>query len=278
VLLLDHAGEFQRAQRHHTVPFRNPMTVTLAAVHPDGRIVYRDPESKSLRTYRGRTWDSVEYVAVDDEGGLEVVAAAKGREMFYGDRNSGGVVFGHQTLHAATEDHFVIAETDREAILVFDWSGKETIRIPMPPAVRPSTVQARMAREKTAAAPMEIAEAARKSGRRMGNIDDVSPIAMEGWAENEVAPPIDALLTDFDDRLWVRDYRFADQDSVTWRVWDIERGRPLFWTRLAANERLLDARGDSVLLRRVDELDVPKAIVSRLRSVPSGVVDPIQTK
>ena len=59
-----------------------------------------------------------------------------------------------------------------------------------------------------------------------------------------------------------------DHDSVTWRVWDIGRARPLFRARLYARDRLLDARGDFVLVRRLDEFDVPRAVVSQLRSVP----------
>ena len=44
----------------------------------------------------------------------------------------------------------------------------------------------------------------------------------------------------------------------------MERFTPLFQVRLAADEELLDARGDVVLLRREDELDVPRAVVSGL--------------
>ena len=62
---------------------------------------------------------------------------------------------------------------------------------------------------------------------------------------------------DFDGRLWVRDYRLPDQDSVTWRVWDIDRQELLFTARMGGEDRLLDARGDVVLLRRLDEFDVP---------------------
>lgn len=94
---------------------------------------------------------------------------------------------------------------------------------------------------------------------------DTSPMSMDEWPVNELAPPIDSLLIDFDERLWVRDYHFTDQDSVTWRVWDMERATALFRVRLGADERLLDARRDVVLLRRTDEFDVPRAVVSRIR-------------
>jgi len=83
-----------------------------------------------------------------------------------------------------------------------------------------------------------------------------------------VAPAIDALLTDFDERLWVRDYRLPDQDSVTWRVWDIGRGQLLLTARIGGEDELLDARDDVVLLRRLDEFDVPRAVVMQLRAPP----------
>jgi len=92
--------------------------------------------------------------------------------------------------------------------------------------------------------------------------------AYSDWPINEIAPPIDTLLTDFDARLWVRDYRLPDQDSVTWRVWDIDRPQPLFTVRMDGDDRLLDATGDLLLLRRVDALDVPRAEVRRLTGAP----------
>ncbi|MCY4398881.1 MAG: thioredoxin domain-containing protein [Gemmatimonadetes bacterium] len=274
VVFLDHDGEFLHALRHHAIPFNNPMGVAPVAVHPDGSIVFGDRES-SESGYRGRTWESVQYVAAIGEDGLQVVAEAKGNELYYGERYSGGVIFGHWTLAAGTSDHFVIAETDLDSIGVFDWSGKEVIRIPMPTAVRPSAAQVRVARESKAAVPSRMAEAMSKlveSGvwgeESMGDIEDVTPFPIDEWPQNETAPAIDSVLTDFDERLWVRDYRFPDQDSVTWRVWDIERAKPLFTARLKARDRLLDARGDFVLVSELDEFDVPRAVVSQLRPAP----------
>ncbi len=275
VVFIDHDGEFLHAQRHHAIPFNNPMGVAPVAVHPDGSIVFGDREPRE-GGYRGRTWESVQFVAAIGEDGLQVVAEAKGSELYYGERHSGGVIFGHWTLAAGTADHFIIAETDRDSIGVFDWSGREVVRIPMPTAVRPSASQVRVAREYKAAVPSRMAEAMKKlveSGvwgeESMGDIEDTtSPFPIDEWPQNEMAPAIDSVLTDFDERLWVRDYRFPDQDSVTWRVWDIERAKPLFTARLDAGDRLLDARGDLVLVSRLDEFDVPRAMVSQLRTVP----------
>ena len=266
VVFLDNGGEFVGDTRYNTVPFKGSlMGAPPVAVHPDGRIVFGDREGKDFGSHRGRTWDAIEYLAVDSAGQGEVVAQGKGSEYYYEPKRSGSVIFGHSTLMAASSDRVAIAETDQEAIGVFGWGGDEVGRIPMPPAVRPSRDQVRAVREYRADEPSRMA-------RRLSRVRTEEQLAdlralrldMDNWPVNDPAPPIDQLFVDFDERLWVRDYHFADQDSVTWRVWDMERFTPLFQVRLAVDEELLDARGDVILLRREDELDVPRAVVSRL--------------
>ena len=269
VVFVDNSGEYVGDMRYNTVPFKGSlMGAPPVAVHPDGRIVFGDRESKHFGSYRGRTWDAIQYLAVDSAGEVEVVAQAKGSEYHYAANRSGSVIFGHSTLMVASPDRVAIAETDQEAIQVLGWDGDEIGRIPMPPAIRPSRDQVRAVQEYRADEPSRIA-------RRLSRIRTEEQLAdlrglrldMDSWPVNEPAPPIDQLFVDFDERLWVRDYHFTDHDSVTWRVWDMERFTPLFQVKLAANEELLDARGDVVLLRREDELDVPRAVVSSLERV-----------
>lgn len=272
VVFLDNGGEFVGDTRYNTVPFKGSlMGATPVAVHPDGRIVFGDREGRNLGSYRGRTWDAIEYLAVDSAGAVEVVAEGKGSEYYYEPKRSGSVFFGHSTLMAASPDRVAIAETDQEAIRVFGWNGGEVGRIPMPPAVRPSRDQVRAVREYRAGAPSRSLEMLSRAPTEvpavvLEGLADLATLRpdMDHWPANDPAPPIDELFLDFDERLWVRDYHFIDQDSVTWRVWDMERFTPLFQVRLAADEELLDARGDVVLLRREDELDVPRAVISRL--------------
>ncbi len=272
VVFLDNGGEFAGDMRYNTVPFKGGvMGAPPVAVHPDGRIVFGDRESKHFGSYQGRTWDAIEYLAVDSAGQVEVVAQGKGSEYYYEAKRSGDVFFGHSTLMAASSDRVAIAETDREAIRVFGWDGGEVGRIPMPPAVRPSRDQVRAVREYHADWPLRVARLVNRASAdlpaqlREHYADPRNlRLSYDNWPVNELAPPINQLFVDFDERLWVRDYHFADQDSVTWRIWDMERFTPLFEVRLAADEELLDARGKVVLLRREDELDVPRAVVSRL--------------
>ena len=243
------------------------------AVHPDGRIVYRDGIYRRTRDYDGRTWNPATYVAMQDEGELQIVARAKGNEVYYGAKRSGSVVFGHRTFEATTEDRLIVAEPDRGAIAVLDWSGGEVAEIPMPAGVRVPAAQ--VVGRQLLVSRWERFEELLKRAAASGEVpytpgDQVgaSHPDLKDWPINEVAPAIDTLLTDFDARLWARDYRLPGQDSVTWRVWDIDRAQLLFTARMDGEDVLLDARGDLVLLRRVDEFDVPRAVVSQLRAAP----------
>ena len=274
VVIIAHGGEFLRSEGYAQMPLQDFMDAYPVAVHPDGRIVYRDGLYRRTRDYDGRTWNPATYVAMQDEGELQIVARAKGNEVYYGAKRSGSVVFGHRTFEAATEDRLIVAEPDRGAIAVLDWSGGEVAEIPMPAGVRLSESHLRAGRQSLVSTWERFAEQLRRdaaAGEIPAGLADRFPVSDQyvmDWPINEVAPAIDTLLTDFDARLWARDYRLPGQDSVTWRVWDIDRAQLLFTARMDGEDVLLDARGDLVLLRRVDEFDVPRAVISQLRAAP----------
>ena len=275
VAFIAHDGAFIHSQGYVDASFQDFFNAYPVGVHSDGRIVFRDGISSFGRFGEGRTSDPATYVAVRDDGDLQIVTQAKGNEMYYGPKRSGSVVFGHRTFEAATEDRLIIADTDRGVIAVADWSGKEVAEIPMPAAVRLSAAQVQAGRQSLASRIERFVEGIREraaaAGQKPGrNLDgfDGEPYLKNDWPANEVAPAIDTVLTDFDARLWARDYRLPGQDSVTWRVWDIDQAQLLFTARMDGEDILLDARGDLVLLRRVDEFDVPRAVVSQLAAVP----------
>ena len=248
VVFLDNRGEYVGDMRYNAVPFKGGvMDARPVAVHRDGRIVFPRQGRQGLPqlpgTYMGRDRVPCSGTA---QGEVEVVAQGRGSEYYYEAKRSGDVFFGHSTLMAASPGRVAIAETDQEAIQVFGWDGGEVGRIPMPPAVRPSRDQLRAVREYRADEPSRMA-------RLLSEVWSEEEVAdlrtlrfnMDSWPANDPAPPIDQLFVDFDQRLWVRDYHFTDQDSVIWRVWDMERFTPLFQVKLAADEELLDARGTS---------------------------------
>jgi len=275
VSVISHDGEFLRSQSLLDAGFGDYLGAYPVGIHPDGRIVFRDGIAQMGRDYDGQTWSPATYVTVRDDGELDVVAEATGDEVYFGSKRSGDVVFGHQTHEAATEDRLLIGETHRGAIAVLDWSGGEVAEIPMPAGVRVPDARA-TGRQVLLARWQRFAEGFNRlvaTGRRTSEPREFDPSGasepdLDDWPINEVAPAIDTLLTDFDERLWVRDYRLPDQDSVTWRVWDIDRQELLFTARMDGADILLDARGDMVMLRRLDEFDVPRAVVIQLRAPP----------
>jgi len=269
--LVSRDGEFVRAQGFLEAALQGFFNAYPVAVHPDGRVVFRDGIDNFGRNYEGRTWNVANYVTVRDDGELELFAQAEGNEHYYGSKRSGAVVFNHRTLQAATEDGLIIAETHRGAIAVLDWTGREVAQIPMPggvpvPDARTLGRQVLVARWRAFAERMKRAAESGSVPFGSGDFDEseASDPDLDHWPINEVPPAIDALLTDFDERLWVRDYQLPDQDSVTWRVWDIDRQELLFTVRVDGDDTLLDARDDLVLLRQLDEFDVPRAVAIRL--------------
>lgn len=274
-VFIAHDGGFLTSQGYRQVPFQDVFTSRPVGVGGGGRIVFRDGPGQFGRFGEGRLWDPAWYVAVDEGGALQRIAEAKGEEMYYGQHQSAAVTMGHRTFEAATEDRFIIADTDRGAIAVLDWSGSEVAQVPMPAGVRLSEAQVQAGRERRVSQEQRFMAWVRRavaSGQlpemAAGRDDAEVAKAYSDWPINEVAPAIDTLLTDFDARLWMRDYRLPDQDSVTWRVWDIDPPRRLFTVRMDGDDRLLDAHGDLLLLRRVNALDVPRAEVRRLVGVP----------
>lgn len=273
-VLIAHDGQFLSSRNYRQVQFQDVFSSRPVGVGMDGRIVFRDGPGRFMEFGMGRLRDPAWYVAVQDGGELHRIAEAKGEEMYYGDHRSDAVTMGHRTFEAATEDRLIIADTDRGTIAVLDWGGNEVAEIPMPASVRLSAAQVQAGRQLRIRQEQEFMAFFRRAAERgqlpemAGGVDDAE-IAEKysDWPINDVAPAIDTLLTDFDARLWVRDYRLPDQDSVTWRVWDIDPPQLLFTVRMDGEDRLLDAAGDLLLLRRVDALDVPRAEVRLLTAV-----------
>jgi len=275
VVFIAHDGEFLSSRGYRQAPFQDIFTSRPVGIGTDGRIVFRDGPGSFGEFGRGRLSDPAWYVAVQGDGELQRIAEAKGEEMYYGQHRSDAVTMGHRTFEAATEEHLIIADTDRGAIAVLDWGGNEVAEIPMHAGVRLSATQVQAGRQLRVAQEQEFMAFFRRAAESgqlpagAGRVDDAEVAeAYSDWPTNEIAPPIDTLLTDFDARLWVRDYRLPDQDSVTWRVWDIDPPQLLFTVRMDGEDRLLDAADDLLLLRRVDALDVPRAEVRRLTAVP----------
>ena len=263
-------GELVRSAGYGHTPFKDLFSAYPVGVDTDGRVVFRDGILREFGRLEGRVWNPATYVAVRDDGELEVVAAANGDEMHYDPARSDAVVYGNRTFEAVTEDRLIIADTKRGAIAVLDWRGREVVEIPMPAGLPLNADQMQAGRAARMAELERIVEGMKSRAAASGQELEVSldhfyeSPELRDWPANEVAPPIDNVLTDYNARLWVRDYRLPHQDSVTWRVWDIDEAELLFRVRMAGEDTLLDARGDLVLVRQTDQFDVPRAVVRPL--------------
>ena len=63
-------------------------------------------------------------------------------------------------------------------------------------------------------------------------------------------------------RLWVRHYVMPGDNRERWTVWHDQSEK--FLVETPANEQLLDARGDLVLLRARSELGIDRALIRTL--------------
>ena len=269
-VVIGHEGELSRSQGYADVSFSDFFNAHPVGMHPDGRVVFRDGVQRHLGQFRGRTCSPATYVAVGADGDLDTLAAASGDEEYYRPKQSGDVVFGNRTLEAVSAEHLIIADTRRKSIAVLDWRGAGVAEVPMPPRRRLTSGQVQAGREARIAAIKRIVDGMNSRAAATGsglavNLDHFhDPQEIGDWPANDVAPAVDSILTDYDARLWVRHYRLPDQDSVTWQVWDVDETTLLFTARMDGRDALLDAWGDLVLLRRTDELDVPRAVIEQL--------------
>lgn len=149
--------------------------------------------------------------------------------------SSGPIVFGHRTLVALAGDGIVFADTESDEIVVRARDGGELWAFPMPGervAVTQAQVEANQGGDQRRLPP-EIR--ARFRGRG------------EPRPHNPVAPPVDAVMTDMGGRVWVREYVLPGAETQRWTVW--ERGGKAFAIGLPVDDKLLDARGDRILVR-----------------------------
>ena len=275
VALIAHDGTFLRSQGYAHAPLQDFMNAHPVAVHPDGRIIFRDGIYRRIKDYDGRTWNPASYVAVQDDDERRSSRRQKGLRCTT-ERNE-AVTWCSGIGPSRPQPETVSSSPKPTGGPLHCWIGAvERLRkSPCQRACgcpRPSRWSAGCLCRKWERFE-ELLKRAAESGPvpyTPGNRFDASDPDFMDWPINEVAPAIETLLTDFDLRLCVRDYRLPDQDSVTWRVWDIDQAQLLFTARMDGEDILLDSRGDLVLVRRVDEFDVPRAVISQRRAAPGA--------
>lgn len=268
--LFSAAGDFIRSLAYNPLVFENTLANPVA-IQSDGTILFRDQED-TRASGLGRTWDPVRYVRVRPDGAAEVVLEYEGEEQFY--YRSGpeaiepyDVVFGHTTLEGHSDNRLLVASTARDSIDVLDFAGQVVFRIPLPERMAASASQLEAARALIVEKRNRLVANAARALRREGEHADFGPAV--NVPSNDRAPAIDRLFTDADGRLWIRRYHFPDQDSVRWQVWSIEEVPQLeFELQVGSGDRLRDAQGDRLLVRREDELGVARILIYEMRLPP----------
>ena len=195
-------------------------------------------------------------VEVDAEGHHRKIVAFSRDEV-------SGVLFRHRTYVAVSNDRVIVADTETDAIEVYDRDGQPLWSIPMPGERRPvrktdldaASAEARARADRSTE---RMARLLRAAGRSAEGLEDSGPDPRY----NRLSPPIDALLADGQGRLWIRSYIMPDDSVQRWSVWD--GSREILNLQLAIDLDLLDARGDLLLLRTEDELGVHQAVIRRM--------------
>ena len=258
------------------------------AAYPDATLIVRENPSPTgdmfgmPRRDPGSYRDTVPYRVAAPGGETRLLAEMLGTQSFSsvsrgGSQNTGPWIFGHELLQRQVGEFLAVAQTDLDAVRVFDRSGAVVAEIPSPPGRRASESQIEAARERRIRSSERLAGSfaemagriAQEQGREVRGISGLEDSAdrMGDLPANEVTPPIDRMLGDMDGRLWLRLFDPANEDlddgavSEEWLVWDISGPRLVFKVTLAPGEDLLDSSGDRVLLRTSDEFDVDYVVI-----------------
>lgn len=281
------SGKLLGSTRHDPRLFRS-MRAKPVAVFRDGAVLFRDDDQPSAaggppgaRQPVGARRDSARYVRVRDGVG-EPFAAVPGNEIYIGriaGRDipfSSPVLLGERAYQASYGNGVVVVETARSAIMVFDETGDVVQRSTLPDKVPVSPDQVEAVRADWMARRSTFFELL---ARGMANAATIAPDVPSDWdppTEQDIseayattparslAPAVDTVFMDADERLWLRFLRLPGAETVRWQVRDIERDRVLFVVEHPGTDRVWDARGDLVLTSSEDSLGVQRVRLRRL--------------
>lgn len=269
------SGELLGSTRHDPGLFRN-MRAKPVAVFRDGSVLFRDDDEPPVAQQSvGARRDSARYVRVRDGVG-ESFAVVPGDEIYIGriaGRDipfSNPVLLGDRTYQAPYGNGVVVVETALPAIVVFDETGDVVQqRSTLPEKVPVSPDQAEAARADMLARFSRFFELVPRGVVALFPDED-GPSAQdisEAYATTpakSLAPAVDTVFVDADERLWLRLLRLPGAETVRWQVRDIEHDHILFVVEHPGTDRVWDARGDLVLTSSEDSLGVQRVRLRRL--------------
>ena len=255
-----HTGELLDARRVDLAKFAlRHATAGMIGVFTDGNYAFMD---------RDPSWGAsdddqraVAYVVeVGEEGTRRDIAEFPAAQSWT-------VLFRHSTTVSFGGDRVSVTDTESDEIRIVDRSGRIVSRMPMPgERVRVSSAQVDAARAAARAHRRSGDEAIARHLEAMGLPTEGARTPEPDYTYNEVAPSVGQTTFDGDQRLWIGHYLLPGDETKRWTVWD--GGENTFSLEMPANYRLLDARGDLVLLSVRDSLGVDRAVIRRLVGFP----------
>ena len=226
----------------------------LGAVFDDGGLLFLDGGYSVIHDAGERFRKYV--VEVREDGSRRTIAELA-------DSEASDVLFGHRTIVSVAGERIAISDTVSDEIKILDRSGSVLSRIPMPGTrVRVSRYDLEAARAEAQARARRGHESTVAQLRAVGRSTAEVTFREREYRYNEDAPAIDRTQFDGDGRLWIRHYPMPGEYTRRWTVWGGEK--ETFTVALTEGERLLDARGDLVLLRIRSELGVDRAVIREL--------------
>lgn len=223
----------------------------------------------------------VDYHILQSSGETPGIATAQGDEAVivsvsgFGQTSSRRLrtIFGHETFDDLAGDILIVAQSDADEILLVDVMGRLKGRIRMPPRRVYKPTQADVEAQR-AIRLMERRRATRAQQRALSGNERFASMAKAMasadslliWKAtgNSILPPIDRLITDVSNRLWVRITALPHELIACWQVWDLSDLKLVNTVAMPRSAQLLDSRDDKVLLLLVDQDDNHHRIVTRI--------------
>ncbi len=279
VTLFADDGSLIDAVTYNPLSFRgHAMIPRPIGVHADGAVVFRDADPMFSERADGPYRGKISYLALMPDGSQVGIAEADGREVVrrnYGTTafNTYEKPFSYSALAAVAGDLVLVADTESGNVSAYNRSGDAVMTFSFGPGVPVSREADRLwreekivRREERDGIPADVpAGVSQLLGglRGMGRDEEEFYKSAEG---NTVAPALARMLVDGDGWAWVQRYTLPGADTAVWQRWHLGENRLDGILELPTDYRLLDARGDRVLLRATDELGVPKAILATLKA------------
>lgn len=237
-----------------------------------GALVVRDSEPWITPRPDGLYRPAVRFVSLDAGSEPFVIAHGHGRESVRVNHDPSDtqgfrfstreIPFAHELFSVFHDDKLYVADTSTDSVVVAAANGDVLRRIPLPPARIATAEDLHLWKEQQITRIKE-----RKNAPRFDDPGDRIK-----WTEkatgNSAAPRISGMFVDTTGRLWMQRYAMPTDSAAWWEQWQPDDEAPAAVVRLSLDKRLLDAVGDIVLTRSVDELGVSSVAASRLVGGP----------